>query len=103
MYNSEGNVVKTNYCQSCGRMTHAYEKTDSNKKKGIAYVIFGWFFCAVSFLFIPILFGAVAFCMGFLTYSERSKTHGVILMFFAAMGLLLGSLFSFLVAGTMFI
>jgi hypothetical protein len=103
MYNSESDVVKTNFCQSCGRMTHSYEETDFSKKTGIAYVILGWFFFAVSLLFIPILFGAVAFCMGFLTYSVRSKTHGVILMFFAAMGLLLGSMFSFIVAGTMFI
>lgn len=96
-------VANSNICQSCGSVTGIYEETASNKKNGIIYVVLGWLLSIISFLFMPILFGGVAFLMGFMTYSERSQVHGVILMFFAASGLILGSLFSFFVAGTMFI
>lgn len=104
MYNSqEGSfeVVNTSICQHCGSITKAHVAPQSNKKSGIMYVILGWLFFAISLIFIPILFGTIAFTMGFMTYTERSKTHGAVLMFFAAMGLILGSLFSIVVAGTM--
>lgn len=106
MYSSQSgsyDMVNSNICQSCGSVTMTHEETASNKMTGITYVVLGWIFFSISLLFIPILFGALALSMGFFTYSERSKTHGVILMLFAAMGLVLGSLFSFMVAGTMFI
>jgi uncharacterized membrane protein YccC len=74
-----------------------------NKKKGLAYVVFGWLFFAMSLLFIPLLFGAGALFMGYQTFHKRSEWHGVILMFFAAVGIILGSLFSFFVSGTNFI
>lgn len=74
-----------------------------SKKNGLTYAVSGWLFFAISLLFIPILFGAGALFMGYMTFQKRSPLHGVILMFFAATGLILGSLFSFLVAGTNFI
>ncbi len=106
LYNSqEGSfgVVNTSICQHCGSITKADGAPESNKKSGIMYVLLGWLFFAISLIFIPILFGAVALAMGVMTFTERSKTHGAILMFFAVMGLILGSLFSFVVSGTMFI
>ena len=69
----------------------------------MAYIVFGWLFATLSFLFLPIIFGPVAFFMGFMTFCDRSKVHGAILMAFAAAGLILGSLLSIVVAGTMFI
>ena len=106
MYSSQSGsleVENSNICQNCGKVTVLYSEAPSSKSKGIAYVVFGWLFAAISLLFIPILFGAVALFMGFMTYCERSKVHGVVLMSFAAAGLVLGSLFSIVVAGTMFI
>lgn len=102
MSNFEGGsfeLVKTDFCPSCGSVKKVEQK-EENKKGSLSFVIFGWIFTAISFLFIPILFGGAALCMGILTYFDRSKTHGAILMFFAAMGLILGSLFSFMVTGT---
>ncbi|MEH7114760.1 hypothetical protein V7124_20740 [Neobacillus niacini] len=81
----------------------ANENAVPTKKDGIVYVIAGWVFFAISLLFIPILFGAGALIMGYLTFLKRSEFQGIILMFFAAVGIILGSLYSFLVAGTMFI
>jgi hypothetical protein len=97
------NVVATEVCESCGRMTKAYEMPANGKKQGLIYALLGWLFAAVSIVFVPIIFGVLALTMGFLTYAERSKTHGVILMSFSAMGLILGSFISFMVAGTMFL
>jgi uncharacterized membrane protein len=100
MYSNESRV-NSNVCQSCGSVT--YNETVSYKKSGIVYMVFGWLFAAISLIFLPIVFGAAAFFMGFLTYYGRSKVHGAIIMVFASVGLVLGSLFSFFVAGTMFI
>jgi hypothetical protein len=97
------NVVSTEVCQSCGRMTKIYEEYGSSKKSGLIYAVLGWLFSMVSIVFVPILFGALALAMGYFTYTERSKTHGTVLMVFAAAGLILGSLISFMVAGTMFL
>lgn len=98
MYNSQDGAI----CQSCGNMTLVQEISQS-KKSGIVYAALGWVFFAVSLLFIPLLFGTAALAMGFMTYHERNVVHGVILMFCAAVSTVLGSLFSFIVAGTMFI
>jgi hypothetical protein len=38
-----------------------------------------------------------------MTFLERSHVHGAILTFFAATGLVIGSIFSFMVSGTFFI
>ncbi|MEH7332520.1 hypothetical protein V7161_07785 [Neobacillus drentensis] len=106
MNNSQGGpfeVAGTNICQNCGKLTLINEEHSSNKKVGIYYPLVGWMFFFISLVFIPLLFGALAFCMGLLTYFERNKVHGVILMCFAAAGLILGSMISFMVAGTMFI
>ena len=70
------------------------------QNSGLAYVIFGWVFTMISFMFIPFLFGGAAICMGLLTYYGRSKSHGVVMMVAATMGLLIGTLFSIMVAGT---
>lgn len=98
MYNSQDGAI----CQSCGNLTIEKE-TASSHKSGMIYAAFGWLFFAISLLFIPMLFGAAALAMGFMTYHERNEVHGVILMVFAAASIVLGSLFSFIVAGTMFL
>ena len=72
-------------------------------RSGLGYVVAGWLAVAISFLFIPILFGAVAFFMGLMTYWERNEAHGAILMGCAAVSTIVGSLLSFLVAGTFFL
>ncbi|WP_318502466.1 hypothetical protein [Bacillus sp. T3] len=98
MYNSQDGAI----CQSCGNITLVQEISE-NKKSGIVYAALGWVFFTVSLLFIPLLFGTAALAMGFMTYHERNVVHGVILMFLSAVSIVLGSLFSFIVAGTMFI
>lgn len=106
MYNSQGGsleAVNTHVCQDCGRITLKHEEDVSNKKQGIIYPILGWTFFVLSLIFIPILFGAASFLMGFFTFHDRSKAHGAVLMMFASIGLILGSLFSIMVSGTMFL
>jgi hypothetical protein len=106
MFNPPGGsyeVVNTNICQSCGSVTFQQEASSSSKKQGITYVILGWLFFAISLVFMPLLFGIGAVFMGIMTFCERSQVHGAILTFFAATGLILGSLFSFMVSGTFFI
>jgi hypothetical protein len=106
MNNFQGGTLEmanSTICQSCGSVTKVYEETTIAEKKGIIYAVFGWLFFAISILFLPILFGAGALYMGYRTFTERSQAHGVILMLFAAVGLVLGSLISIVVAGTMFI
>ncbi len=70
------------------------------KKLGIGYTILGWISFAISLLFIPILFGAGAFLMGLLTFWDRNQFHGAVLMGFAFVGTILGSLLSLMVSGT---
>ncbi|MCR2803415.1 hypothetical protein [Paenibacillus soyae] len=70
-------------------------------KDGTVYVVLGWIFFGLSFLFIPILFGAGAFIMGFLVYKKRSQTHGVVLMVMSVVGVVLGMLIGFIVGATM--
>lgn len=62
------------------------------KKSGIVFIVLGWVFFGLSFIFIPILFGAGAFIMGFLTYRSKRQTHGVIMMVMAVVGAVLGML-----------
>ncbi|WP_040208839.1 hypothetical protein [Neobacillus jeddahensis] len=106
MVDSQGGsyeVVGANVCQNCGQRTsHLMEET-THKMKGIGYPIAGWIFFTISLLILPIVFGMAALVLGFFTYHDRGKVHGMILMFFAAMGLILGSLFSYMVSGTLFI
>jgi len=99
--NGSFQLVNSNVCPSCGSVT--VSKEYSNVKASVVYGVLGWLFFAVSLVFVPILFGALSFCMGLITFSGRSKTHGTILMFFAAVGLIIGSLISIMVAGTIFI
>jgi hypothetical protein len=95
-------VDEMNHSQSA-TLSFGNTTVAENKKKGLTYAVSGWLFFAISLLFIPIFFGAGALFMGYMTFHKRSPLHGVILMFFAASGIILGSLFSFLVAGTNFI
>lgn len=81
----------------------AQEAVGSSNKSGILFTALGWVFFAISLLFMPLLFGAAALAMGFMTYHERSQVHGIVLMLFAAASMVLGTMFSFFVAGTMFI
>ncbi|MCL6571080.1 MAG: hypothetical protein K6T88_05275 [Bacillus sp. (in: Bacteria)] len=106
MYSSKSesySAVDANICENCRSATITHEETATTKGTGITYIVLGWLFFAISLLFVPIIFGAGAFLMGILTFNGRSQTHGVILMFFAAVSFILGSLYSFMVAGTMFI
>ncbi|MEH7417931.1 hypothetical protein V7266_21900 [Neobacillus drentensis] len=106
MYNPQSGsneAVNTNVCQSCGRITLKHDGAGSDKKQGLIFLILGWLFFVISLVFIPILFGAASFLMGFFTFHDRSKAHGVVLMMFASVGLILGSLFSFMVSGTLFL
>ncbi|MEH7502660.1 hypothetical protein V7152_11690 [Neobacillus drentensis] len=106
MFNPTGGSYEmgnSNVCQSCGSVTLHHEAATSSKSKGIIYVILGWLFFAISLVFMPLLFGVGAVFMGIMTFLERSQVHGAILTFFAATGLVLGSLFSFMVSGTFFI
>ena len=105
MYNSKNGsyeIAGSDVCQTCGNVKMSYDGTQSTKKLNILFAALGWLFAAISLLFLPIIFGAAAFFLGLLTYYERNKVHGAFLMTFATIGLVLGSLFSFFVAGTMF-
>lgn len=96
----EGNIIA---CNNCGVAKSEASRTNSNKKKGLFYTIFGWIFVVISLVFMPIIFGAVALCMGIMTFFERSHVHGAILTVCAVSGLIIGTLFNFFVTGTMFI
>lgn len=99
MYNSQSG----SYCQNCGNITLANDGAVATKKSGLTYVALGWLFLAISLIFMPIIFGVAALAMGFMTYHERNELHGIMLMVFAATSTVLGTLFSFIVSGTMFI
>jgi hypothetical protein len=101
--NGSYNMSDANICESCGSLKMVADHEVDHGTKGLAYVVFGWLFFAISLLFMPILFGGAAFLMGFFVYHLRSQMHGIVLMMFAAIGLILGSLFSLIVAGTMII
>ncbi|UOQ94394.1 zinc-ribbon domain-containing protein [Halobacillus shinanisalinarum] len=108
-----GNEIKDDdaFCQGCGKQLdtdqgsesqHSHPQTSVTNyshsssqvpsKNHKTYIILGWVFFGISILFIPILFGAGAFIMGFLTYKNNNDTHGVILMVMAIAGAILGSL-----------
>lgn len=99
------------FCQSCGAESdpdsqfcsargHQFtgDNTDNNqvndlsKKVGKTFIILGWVFFAISFVLIPILFGAGAFIMGYLIRKNSNETHGTILMVLAIAGAIIGSL-----------
>lgn len=106
MYSSQSesnNVVSTVICHSCGRASLKHQNKTTSKIMGLAYALFGWVFFAISLLFLPIVFGSASMLMGFLLYHNRSQVHGMILMFFAMVGLVIGTLISVVVAGTIFI
>lgn len=99
------------FCSSCGtkigeiKVVKVIQEVESNsnsqiensKKQGTAYIVLGWVCFAISLLFIPLLFGAVAFIMGYLTYKVRSETHGVVLMVFSIVGTIFGMLLGMIV------
>lgn len=106
MYNSNDlsyDALNSSACPHCGKTNISYEETATAKKTGITYPILGWLFTIVSLVFVPILFGALAFSMGILTYYARGRAHGTALMVVASFCLIIGSLFSLIVAGTVFI
>ncbi len=105
MYNYQNeavNLANGTVCENCGivKLTHEHSQSESN---GLAYVIAGWISFVISIIFMPLLFGAVAVGMGFMVLNLRNQLHGAILMFLGAVSMVLGTLFSFIVAGTMFI
>ena len=61
------------------------------------YITLGWVFFAISFLLIPLLFGAGAFIMGWLTRKNGKETHGVILMVLSVVGAILGMIIGMIV------
>lgn len=71
---------------------------ERNKEQGTVYVVLGWIFFAISLLFFPIIFGAGAFIMGFMTYKVRSQGHGVTLMVFSVVGIIVGTVIGIAVA-----
>lgn len=78
-------------------------RVNNSKLKGLTYVFFGWVCVVLSVLITPILFGSIAFFMSLMTFLERSRVHGALMLFFAIIGTLLGTLLSFFVTGTMFV
>lgn len=66
------------------------------EQKNNTYLILGWVFCAISLAFVPILFGAGAFIMGYLTRKQPGRDlHGMIIMVFAIACTVLGMLIGF--------
>jgi hypothetical protein len=106
MYNSNDlsfEAVNANVCQNCGKVAFSHEAAEASKKSGIGYALLGWMFSIVSLLFVPILFGTLAFALGLITYYGRSKGHGTALMVFAVISFVFGSMLSFFVSGTFFL
>jgi lipopolysaccharide export LptBFGC system permease protein LptF len=66
------------------------QKEPQAKNRGTVYAILGWIFCVLSLAFVPILFGALAFIMGFLLRRSGKDVHGVVLMVMAVAGAILG-------------
>lgn len=105
MYNSNDlslDAASTNVCQHCGNPTITFENTAGAKKSGIIYPIAGWLFSIIALLILPILFGALAFSMGLITFYARNRAHGIALMIFSSFSLIFGSLLSLVVSGTVF-
>ncbi|MGY4691766.1 zinc-ribbon domain-containing protein [Salibacterium sp. K-3] len=103
-----------NYCSSCGTGIGRSQVSASDDSaggssfpeendQGKKYVILGWLFFAISLILIPILFGTGAFIMGFLTYKKRNQTHGVVLMIFAVVGTIIGTMIAMAVRGDLHI
>jgi hypothetical protein len=106
MYNSKDLSYESadgSVCENCGKVAFSYTESVAGKKSGIGFAIAGWLFSIISLLFVPILFGTLAFALGLITYYGRSKSHGMALMVFAAISFVLGSLLSFFVSGTIFL
>ena len=103
MYNLESvNLANANVCESCGNV-NAIQDHAQPESNGITFVIAGWISWAISILFMPLLFGAAAIGMGFMVFNLRNQLHGAVLMFLGAASMVLGTLFSVMVAGTMLI
>lgn len=98
--------TNASYCSNCGTKigeikvvkvvqeveSHANSQIENPKKQGTVYIVIGWVSFAISLLFIPLIFGAVAFIMGFLTYKTRSEIQGVVLMVCSIVGTIFGML-----------
>jgi len=110
------------YCHSCGapakgtisenpfksNTDHSFARqsvvaSERDESKGTVYIVLGWVFFGLSFFIVPILFGAGAFIMGYLTYRVRSQTHGVVLMVLAVVGAVLGMLIGYIVTASMYL
>jgi hypothetical protein len=96
------------FCSACGSKINAQEKVETSiesptqpvpNSSGTVYVVLGWIFFGISLLFIPILFGAGAFIMGYLVRKSGQETHGTILMILAIAGAIFGTLLGMAVAG----
>lgn len=90
------------FCSSCGIKIGEFKTAqaataNSSKNEGTIYIVLGWMFFAISLLFVPLVFGAGAFIMGYLTYRVRSEIHGVVLMVFAIVGTIFGVLLGIIV------
>lgn len=64
----------------------------SSNSNGTVFKVLGWVFFGISLLFIPILFGAGSFIMGYLLRKNHHDTHGTILMVMGIAGAILGAL-----------
>lgn len=96
-----------NFCFSCGyrfkeNLNHS-NPTDTiePKKNGFVFKLFGWIFVLTSLVFIPILFGAGAFIMGYLLKKTgvHNDTHATIIMVMGVACGILGTLLGMAAAG----
>src|SRR5690625_3854478 len=93
------NETKGTFCSACGIKLNesvTQSKTTEKGPNNILFAVLGWGMFVVSFLVIPILFGAGAFIMGYLLRKNGSETHGAILMVLAIAGAILGMLIGFI-------
>jgi len=98
------------FCSSCGSQVEEHigvsqqaaasvqYRHEDDTKGGKVFIILGWVFFGISLLFVPILFGAGAFIMGYLL-RKHNQTHGTILMVMAVAGAILGTLLGMASAG----
>ena len=102
---------ESKYCQFCGSsqekvevtgieiVKKSTEQTLSEMKEQIAhgqetgklYLIIGWVSMVVSFVFVPVAFGAVAVIMGYL-YRDKDEKMGTVLMIAGVAGAIFGVL-----------
>lgn len=102
---------ESKYCQFCGSsqekvevtgieiVKKSTEQTLSEMKEqiihgqetGKLYLIIGWVSMVVSFVFVPVAFGAVAVIMGYL-YRDKDEKMGTVLMIAGVAGAIFGVL-----------